>query len=312
MAYQQGDTITASDYNTFATNINTIIGTGSNDSGYGNTEVAAVSAGATITAAQWNALLSALQKGANHQGTTLTNASNTVSAGGNILPLSNLEADITLITNNKATADASNMATDTGVTSSRTASWTGTVQHILTVTFASANAARHFFNSGGEIRFAGSRSGGSSTDQNTDWTNLLSNAGTVKFAEGATTYTGSGGTAAAVGFDDLTTSNQQIFTATGQGNYSANDWTIEAKANAAYGSATVLTFTVYFKDDHAAATGTYTGGGLGTAPNEGTGWTGADSVDGTLTSTITTFRADNASYVQIANPSSATTTEVSA
>ena len=312
MAYQQGDTIQASDYNTFATNINTIIGTGSNDSGYGNTEVAAVSAGATITAAQWNALLSALQKGANHQGTTLTNASNTVSAGGNILPLSDLEADITLITNNKATADASNMATDTGVTSSRTASWTGTVQHILTVTFASANAARHFFNSGGEIRFAGSRSGGSSTDQNTDWTNLLSNAGTVKFAEGATTYTGSGGTAAAVGFDDLTTSNQQIFTATGQGNYSANDWTIEAKANAAYGSATVLTFTVYFKDDHAAATGTYTGGGLGTAPNEGTGWTGADSVDGTLTSTITTFRADNASYVQIANPSSATTTEVSA
>ncbi len=312
MAYQQGDTITASDYNTFATNINTIIGTGSADSGYGNTEVAAVSAGATITAAQWNALLSALQKGANHQGTTLTNASNTVAQGGNILPLSNLEADITLITNNKANVDSGNMSTDTGVTSSRTASWTGTVQHILTVTFASANAARHFFNSGGEIRFAGSRSGGSSTDQNTDWTNLLSNAGTVKFAETSTTYTGSGGTAASVGFDDLTTSNQQIFTATGQGNYSANDWTIEAKANAAYGSATVLTFTVYFKDDHAAQTGTYTGGGLGTAPNEGTGWTGADSVDGTLTSTITTLRADNAATVQVANPSSATTTEVSA
>ena len=312
MAYQQGDTITASDYNTFATNINTIIGTGSADSGYGNTEVAAVSAGATITAAQWNALLSALQKGANHQGTTLTNASNTVAQGGNILPLSNLEADITLITNNKANVDASNMSTDTGVTSSRTASWTGTVQHILTVTFASANAARHFFNSGGEIRFAGSRSGGSSTDQNTDWTNLLSNAGTVKFAETSTTYTGSGGTAASVGFDDLTTSNQQIFTATGQGNYSANDWTIEAKANAAYGSATVLTFTVYFKDDHAAQTGTYTGGGLGTAPNEGTAWTGADAVDGTLTSTITTLRADNAATVQVANPSSATTTEVSA
>ena len=312
MAYQQGDTITASDYNTFATNINTIIGTGSADSGYGNTEVAAVSAGATITAAQWNALLSALQKGANHQGTTLTNASNTVAQGGNILPLSNLEADITLITNNKANVDSGNMSTDTGVTSSRTASWTGTVQHILTVTFASANAARHFFNSGGEIRFAGSRSGGSSTDQNTDWTNLLSNAGTVKFAETSTTYTGSGGTAASVGFDDLTTSNQQIFTATGQGNYSANDWTIEAKADAAYGSATVLTFTVYFKDDHAAQTGTYTGGGLGTAPNEGTGWTGADSVDGTLTSTITTLRADNAAAVQVANPSSATTTEVSA
>jgi len=31
-----------------------------------------------------------------------------------------------------------------------------------------------------------------------------------------------------------------------------------------------------------------------------------------LTSTITTFRADNASYVQVANPTFNTTTEVSA
>ena len=29
MAYQQGDTITTSEYNTFAGNVNTIIGTGS-------------------------------------------------------------------------------------------------------------------------------------------------------------------------------------------------------------------------------------------------------------------------------------------
>mgnify|MGYP001349268264 FL=1 len=307
MAYQQGDTITAADYNTFATNINTIIGTGSTDSGYGLSEIAAVSAGNTITAAQWNSLLSGLQKGANHQGTTLTNASNTVAQGGNILPLSNLEADITLITTNKLTAAGANMAADTGITSTKTAAWTGTENHIFTVTFASANAARHFFNSGGEIRLAGSRAGGSSTDQNTDWTNLLSNMGTVKFAEGATTYTGSGGTAASVGFDDLTTSNQQIFTATGAGNYSSNDYTAYAKADAAYGSATVITFTLDFKDDHAAQTGTYTGGGLGTAPNEGNAWSGADEVDGTLTSTITTFRADNASYVQVANPTFATT-----
>ena len=307
MAYQQGDTITAADYNTFATNINTIIGTGSADSGYGLSEIAAVSAGNTITAAQWNSLLSGLQKGANHQGTTLTNASNTVAQGGNILPLSNLEADITLITTNKLTAAGANMAADSGVTSTRTSAWTGTENHIFTVTFASANAARHFFNSGGEIRLAGSRAGGSSTDQNTDWTNLLSNMGTVKFAEGATTYTGSGGTAASVGFDDLTTTNQQIFTATGAGNYSSNDYTAYAKADAAYGSATVITFTIDFKDDHAAQTGTYTGGGLGTAPNEGNAWSGADEVDGTLTSTITTFRADNASYVQVANPTFATT-----
>ena len=84
MAYQQGDTITASDYNTLIGNINTIIGTGSGNSGYGLSEISTVAAGATITAAQWNSLLSGLQKGAGHQGSTVTNASNTVTTGGNI------------------------------------------------------------------------------------------------------------------------------------------------------------------------------------------------------------------------------------
>ena len=50
MAYQQGDTITASDYNTLIGNINTIIGTGSGNSGYGLSEISTVAAGATITA----------------------------------------------------------------------------------------------------------------------------------------------------------------------------------------------------------------------------------------------------------------------
>jgi hypothetical protein len=45
-----------------------------------------------------------------------------------------------------------------------------------------------------------------------------------------------------------------------------------------------------------------TGGGLGNSPNEGQGWTGTDSVDGTLSSTITFTKADNASFVQVASP----------
>ena len=125
MAYQQGDTITATDYNNFAANVNAVIGTGSGDKGYGLSDVSNVSVGATISAAQWNALLSGLQKAANHQGTTLTNASNSVSTGGNILPLSNLAADITLIDTNRLNVDASNLATaQAGVTSTRTTAWT--------------------------------------------------------------------------------------------------------------------------------------------------------------------------------------------
>jgi len=297
MAYQQGDTITASDYNSFIGDINTVIGTGSGDSGYGLTEISTVAAGATITAAQWNSLLSGLQTAANHQGSTITNASNTVSTGGNILPLSNLGTDITTINTNRLTAAGGNLSTGVaGVTSTRTTAWTGTVTHAFTVAFASANAARYFFNSGGRITMAFSRSGGSTNDQNTSWTNLLSGIGSVSFGPSDTTAT-AGGTS--IGFYDLTGSAQTFLTSdVGSGVYSLNDLT----GTASYDSAGTITFTLNFNDDHAAQTGTYTGGGLGTAPNEGGAWTGADSVDGTLTSTITFTKADNASYVQVANP----------
>ena len=70
MAYQQGDVITATDYNNFVANVNAVIGTGTGDKGYGLSEVSTVSAGGTIQASDWNSLLSGLQKGANHQGTT--------------------------------------------------------------------------------------------------------------------------------------------------------------------------------------------------------------------------------------------------
>jgi len=298
MAYQQGDTITATDYNNFVANINAVISTGSGDSGYGLTAVSSVSVGATISAAQWNSLLDGLQTAGNHQGTTLTNASNTVTTGGNILPLANLAADITLIDTNRLTADAGNMSTGVaGTSSSRTTAWTGTVSHTFTVTYADANAARYFFNSGGKIKFAFSRSGGTTSDQNTSWTNLLSGLGTIEFGAQAAQSTGSSG------FYDLTGTPASVYnSAVGSGAYSANDVDIAASV-----SSNVITFTVSFNDDHAAATGTYTGGGLGTAPNEGTGWTGTDSVDGTLTSTITFDKADNASYVQVASPTFSTT-----
>ena len=297
MAYQQGDTIQASDYNTFAGNVNTIIGTGSNDSGYGLSEIATISAGDTITAAQWNSLLSGLQKAAGHQGSTVTNASNTVTTGGNILPLSNLEADITTITTNKLTAAGANLSTGVaGTSSTRSTAWTGQVTHQFTINYGSENAARHFFNSGGRITMVFSRSGGSSTAQNTSWTNLLSGIGTASFGHTDTTAS-AGGTS--IGFHDLTSSDQTILSsAVGSGDYAANDLLIQANAD---GSG-LVTVKICFNDDHVAETGTYTGGGLGNSPNEGQAWTGTDSVDGTLTSTITFTKADNASFVQVANP----------
>ena len=313
MAYQQGDVITATDYNNFVANVNAVIGTGTGDKGYGLSEVSTVSAGGTIQASDWNSLLSGLQTGANHQGTTLTNASNTVSTGGNIVPLSNLGADITLIDTNRLTAAGANMSTGVaGVTSTRTTAWTTQVTHTFTVTYASANAARHFFNSGGKIKMAFSRSGGTSSTQNTSWTNLFSDLGTVSMAANGTTISGSsqGGNGAngSRGFHQLNATPAEILNTTSStADYTANDLDIKASVSGA-----VVTITITMNDDHAAETGNFTGGGLGNAPNEGNAWTGDDYVDGTLTSTVTFDKADNASFVQVASPSFATTTEISA
>lgn len=313
MAYQQGDVITATDYNNFVANVNAVIGTGSGDKGYGLSEVSTVSQGGTIQASDWNSLLAGLQKGANHQGTTLTNASNTVSTGGNIVPLSNLDTDIGLIDTNRLTAAGGNMSTGVaGVTSTRTTSWNTSVTHTFTVTYASANAARHFFNSGGKIKMAFARSGGSSTNQNTSWTNLFSDLGTVSLNANGTTISGSsqGGNGAngSRGFHQLNATPAEILNTTSStADYTANDLDIKASVSGA-----VVTVTITLNDDHVAETGTYTGGGLGSAPNEGTGWTGSDAVDGTLTSTVTFDKADNASYVQVASPTFNTTTEISA
>lgn len=313
MAYQQGDVITATDYNNFVANVNAVIGTGTGDKGYGLSEVSTVSAGGTIQASDWNSLLSGLQKGANHQGTTLTNASNTVSTGGNIVPLSNLGADITLIDTNRLNAAGANMSTGVaGVTSTRTTAWTTQVTHTFTVTYASANAARHFFNSGGKIKMAFSRSGGTSSTQNTSWTNLFSDLGTVSLNANGTTISGSsqGGNGAngSRGFHQLNATPAEILNTTSStADYTANDLDIKASVSGA-----VVTITITLNDDHVAETGNYTGGGLGNAPNEGQAWTGTDSIDGTLTSTVTFDKADNASFVQVASPSFATTTEISA
>ena len=56
------------------------------------------------------------------------------------------------------------------------AAWSSLLTVNATVTFTSAAKARYFFNSGGEIRFATSRSGGTITNQNTSWSNILSSA----------------------------------------------------------------------------------------------------------------------------------------
>lgn len=267
MAYSTGSVILDDDYNIFATgnaagtgdnnvaNVNTVWGIGTGDKGYGQTTLpvlSAVTAGQTVTATQWATMLNRISSASSQQGSSITPITNPV-VGNTISAYAALSTNITTIYNNRLNCAAVGTSITSGGSTDRTTSWTSSVTFTQTVTFASGDAARYFFNSGGRITLSYSRSGGSSSDQNTAITNLLSACGTINITAGTGTQTIAGGSytgttktggsgsptiATTLGYYDLTTSNQQIFTqsASSYYGYEGNSLTINIRSNGTQGS----------------------------------------------------------------------------
>jgi hypothetical protein len=238
MTYTAGSLIVATDYNGFVStngaNVNGIWSTGAATAGYGETALSTVSAAATITASQWSTLNSKVSAMASHQGTTITSRSNPV-VGNTIAILANLNTDVTNITSARGNAAASGAQTTsfTGSTSKTTATgsgstpWTITFTH--TITWASADAARYFFNAGGRIKWETNKtSTGNLADA--EWNDLANTlvgdiyitAGSVLSPQtiAAANYTGTtkvGGTGTpvtlttATGWYNLTTSDTLLY-----------------------------------------------------------------------------------------------------
>jgi hypothetical protein len=160
MTYTSGGLIQATDYNGFVSttsgaNVNNVWGAGSGDSGWGQTALSTVAATNTITATQWASLVNTLTNMGAHTGTTIT-ARSAPTAGQTISILAALNTDLTNITANRqnAVANGSQFTGWTG-TNSKTAGTSGspwTITFTNTVTWASAAAARYFFNAGGRIK----------------------------------------------------------------------------------------------------------------------------------------------------------------
>ena len=287
-----GSTITAADWDVARNNILLITGTpGGSNEGWGQSwSVHNPAAGATITDTNTNDIINAAQDIA-----VYTGASNNVSDVSNAAliqdtDLNNIQSTITNGYNARLTADASYLSQEAKDTSTRTTAWSTTVTHDVTVTFGSAAIRNAFFNAGGSLYFTASRSGGSTTDQNTDWTNMLSAMGTIKM--NYTQTTASSGTTTSIGNNDLTTTYQTIYTKAGSGSYSTNYYSIQARAD----SSTVLRFLITFGDSH-------TGRGY------------FDSVDGTLTSVSGQYRPNsgtlpNGYSVVVATPTYTTNSDL--
>lgn len=267
MTYSTGSVILSSDYNIFATgnaagtgdnsvaNVNTVWGVGNNDKGYGQTTLpvlSAVTAGATVTATQWSTMLSRISSAASHQSTTITPITSPV-AGDTISAYAALSTNITSIYNNRLNCVSSGTSITSGGAVSRSTSWATSVTFTQTITFASGDTARYFFNAGGRVTLSYSRSGGSVNSQNTAITDLCTAVGTITLTGGSGTATISGGSytgtnktggsgsptiASTTGYYDLTTANVQVFTQSSSSyyGYEGNSLTINVKSNGTQGS----------------------------------------------------------------------------
>jgi len=276
MAYTAGDTILDDEYNAFVNNssspfgYNHFAGTGSAQYGLGQSAISTVSAGGTVNAAQWNALMTGIDNIANHTNDTMTSRS-AVSAGDTIAIKAAVAADLATLAASVAGGSTGATALTTSSakqTSNSSSTWSGshTVEH--SVTFANANTMRWFFNAGGKINVAKTRtgnggSGGGATTKDSNWTTLYAALGTIAIGSQTSTRSGSGETLTtnglANGFHDLGTSYTHIIRLTEETSpYTSNYIDVHAKLDAAVGSA--VTMTVKTTANDGAADDTYTSG----------------------------------------------------
>ena len=265
MAYQAGDTILDDEYNTFVNSTsapygyNAFAGTsGSAEYGLGQTNIATVSAGTVITAAQFNSLFNAIAAIADHTGDTLSATSeSTVSDGDTIEIKTALIADLATLAASVAAGCPNTTAHTSGgtdLTSTATPAYDQSHVAEQSFTFDSAAAARYFFNAGGQVRMSMSNNGGTTFGKNTVITGLMSQMGTFSLKAQASSVSGTLADSQTgdltIGFYDLTSSYQTVFlltetTSTYSSSYNTQlSIKVEAKCNVADnsgGTATVVT-----------------------------------------------------------------------
>ena len=197
MTYSSGGLIQATDFNGFVStgspNINNIWSTGSTDSGWGQTALSTVSVGGTVAATNWASLVNTLASMGSQTGTTITSRS-APTAGQTISVLAAVSTDITNCNTNRANAAAvgSTSTTWTGVVAKTAGTGTGTnawtITFTQTVTFASADQARYFFNAGGRVYLTMNKSS-TGVDNDPDWNTFVGKVGTISFTGIATSKT---------------------------------------------------------------------------------------------------------------------------
>ena len=269
MAYVAGDLITDGEYNAFLTptsgtiGINHTMGTGATVYGLGQAELPVVQGGAdsgtTVTAASWNALLTAMDNIGNHTNDTLT-ARTQVVAGDTIGIKAAIAADLVSLAAEVAGGSTSATALTTSsalqTLTSGSEGWDSTATQEVTATFANANNMRFVFHGGGKIRITVGTVQAATSTKDQAYIDLGTALGNIDINSLTTTRSGSGETLTtnglANGFQDLTTSYTVLIKLTSDNSgYTGNHIVISAKTgggNGNSGNATSLTIKMVATD----------------------------------------------------------------
>ena len=269
MAYAQFGLIQAQDFNTLvggnptatANTLNATWATGSGSAGYGQTAVANVAVADTVTASSWNALVSNTASAATHQGSSITSVT-APTAGTVVTHVAAIPTNLQTIYTNRL--NAATQSGTTANTATRGTTWTTAITFTHTAAFANSNAARFFFNSGGQLKMTVSHAN-NAAGINLLFNNLASNVGTVVLSApssgtasiAGTTYTGitkvgGGGNAPSPyltnnGYYALTTSNANVFSqaaSTGPAGYLSSFIRFIVQSNGSPGNVVTI-FTVW-------------------------------------------------------------------
>lgn len=253
MSYASSGLIEATDYNNLAwggtqgtytaspSNIAYVMGVGNGEFGYGQdiSAINTVAAAGTVTATQWSGLLTTLNKALGHQSGAAAQLSvnPAITTGATITYFSTVATAAGTINTNKALYTAQG-STTTGTannwnpTAGATAGLSAFVD--TNVTFSSANAARYFFNAGGQINFVCSATDAAGTSRSTTLRDMINQAGGITAFRNTSNggRSGAGGVIStnntAIGYRGLTfNSAQTVVNVDVAGTYSAHDVQIQ-------------------------------------------------------------------------------------
>ncbi len=229
--------------------VGAVYGVGFGNRGYGQSGITLtpVVPGQLIAETEWKAMRNALAVIREHQTggvpaavppTTVLDTGDVIQAHESSPPTNDaydFNSEISSGDSSRFVADPAKVGTfsTTGTSSNtRGSAWgsgTGSIDLIFDISYGSEDAARYFFNSGGQIRIDLSHPAG--TPQDNDWSaSLGTRLGQVRFDYTGTTSTGTSGLSSGIGFYDLTGAYQTIINGAniGTGAYTTNDVLIEA------------------------------------------------------------------------------------